>query len=521
MSHREEQRRLRIILGQLSPKSGAIEQNERSIEVVIERAREERAQLVVLPQTALLGSNFDGLSRRPGFFDEQWEALERLAGSLDDKLAVVLGYVEEAPQWQGPQIGVALLINGVVRRLGAQAVIELWGHRLGFCAGSDASEVFDELVDDGATALISLCARPLRLGDSELRQVRFQDEARRLGRSLIVVNQAGGDQELIFDGRSIVVDGAGRAQVELLEFVEDFQLIELGEEGHMKAVEPKARASAVVDVVAKARDALVVGLRDFVHKSGFQRVLIGLSGGIDSALVAAIAAQALGPKNVYAIALPSRFSSDHGREDARLLAKNLGIEFDEISIEGSYQAALEALNPHFRGRGFDVTEENIQARLRGLYLMALSNKLGGLVLACSNKSELAVGYTTLYGDLCGALMPIGDVGKGLVYEIARLINREAGHELIPQRILEKAPSAELRPDQKDEDSLPPYEILDEIVARYMDERQKPAEIVAAGFEEATVKRVIKLIRGSEYKRLQIPPVLKLKGQVLGVEERYR
>lgn len=273
-----------------------------------------------------------------------------------------------------------------------------------------------------------------------------------------------------------------------------------------------AQGVRVMGDIGQVRANLVEGLREFVHKSGFRKVLLGLSGGIDSALVAALASEAFGPENVYAVSMPSRFSSDHGREDARLLAKNLGIRFDEISIEGSYQAALEALNPHFEGRGFDVTEENIQARLRGLYLMALSNKLGGLVLACSNKSELAVGYTTLYGDLCGALMPIGDIGKGLVYEISRLINEEVGRDLIPRRILEKPPSAELRPDQRDEDSLPAYDILDEIVVRYMDEGQGAEEILAAGFDEAVVQRVLKLIDGSAYKRLQIPPILKLEAK---------
>lgn len=517
MRSHEERGPLRIALGQLNPRVGAFDENERKIVAAVERWRAKGAELLILSQSALVGWASWELIGRPGFFGEQEEGLARLAVLVGEKLSILTGYLDE----QSGQWGIALLSGGLVRRLGPVAVADIAGYQLGICTAEFAGRGFAELIEKGAQALVQLGASPFRVGEGARRRARMIEQAGGFQRPLIFVNQVGGNEELIFDGRSLVVDATGQTEVELQEFSEDFQLLELDYQGHIEVLERPQRAPVAKSRAEQAYRALIIGLRDFVHKSGFKRVLIGLSGGIDSALVAAIAAQALGPENVHAVALPSRFSSNHGREDARILAKNFGIQFDEISIEGSYQAALEALNPHFQGRGFDVTEENIQARLRGVYLMALSNKLGGLVLACSNKSELAVGYTTLYGDLCGALMPIGDIGKSLVYEIARLINEEAGRPLIPQRILEKAPSAELRPDQKDQDSLPPYDILDEIVARYIDERQKPREIIAAGFEEDIVWQVVQLIRGSAYKRRQIPPVLQVTGHAFGVEERYK
>ena len=322
-------------------------------------------------------------------------------------------------------------------------------------------------------------------------------------------NQVGGNDELVFDGGSLAFNAAGELIAQAAMFAEDFVLVDT-ESKTAVARRPHAEVELV-------HGALVLGLRDYLHKCGFKSAVLGLSGGVDSALVACLAVSALGRENVRGVSLPSQFSSPGSLADARLLAERLGIHYEVIPIQPAFMTLKQELQPAFADRGEDTTEENIQARLRGVILMALSNKFGSLLLTTGNKSELAVGYCTLYGDMCGGLAVISDVPKTMVYRLARWINREK--EIIPASSITKPPSAELRPNQTDQDTLPPYEVLDGILDAYVVRGKTPAEMVAAGFDEATVKRVIRLIDSNEYKRRQAAPGLKVTSKAFGVGRR--
>ncbi|HEY0714514.1 MAG TPA: NAD(+) synthase, partial [Polyangia bacterium] len=323
----------------------------------------------------------------------------------------------------------------------------------------------------------------------------------------------GGHDDLIFDGASRAIDAQGEVLARGKEHEPDVVMVDLGARtGTVARTEPSDARSAL--------GALVLGTRDYARRCGFKSAVLGLSGGIDSALVACIAARALGPKNVLGVAMPSRYSSEGSRTDAAELARNLGIEYRELPIEDVHGAYLQTLAPVFAGRAADVTEENLQARIRGALLMALSNKFGSLLLTTGNKSELATGYCTLYGDMCGGLAVISDVPKTLVYDLSRAINEEAGRVVIPESTLTKPPSAELRPDQKDQDSLPPYEVLDAILRAHLEEGLDRDALVAAGHAPAVVDDVLRLVRLSEYKRRQAAPGLKITGKAFGPGRRY-
>jgi NAD+ synthetase len=326
---------------------------------------------------------------------------------------------------------------------------------------------------------------------------------------LLYCNLVGGNDELVFDGASMAFDGQGRLTAQGALFEEDFLLLDTDK------LEPVARCPGEEDEFAYR--ALVLGLRDYLHKCGFQSALIGLSGGIDSALIAVMAVDALGAANVRGISLPSQFSSQGSLDDARELAENLGIRYDVIPIQPAFASVKNQLMEVFSGRAEDTTEENVQARLRGVILMAMSNKFGSLLLTTGNKSELAVGYCTLYGDMCGGLAVISDVPKTMVYRLAKWVNRE--REIIPTASITKPPSAELRPNQTDQDSLPPYDVLDAILEEYVVKCHPVAEIIAAGYDPAAVHRVVKLIDGAEYKRRQAAPGLKITTKAFGVGRR--
>ena len=325
---------------------------------------------------------------------------------------------------------------------------------------------------------------------------------------MVYCNAVGGNDELVFDGGSLALNAQGEVLAVGAQFAE--ALVEVDLDGPVQSV-------AEPDEMALLHDALVLGVRDYLGKCGFRSAVIGLSGGIDSAVTAALAVRALGAENVRGISMPSPYSSQGSLDDSKALAANLGIQYDVIGIHAGFEMMKASLEPIFGDRPEDVTEENMQARLRGLILMAASNKFGSLVLTTGNKSELAVGYCTLYGDMCGGLAVISDVPKTKVFELARWINRDG--EIIPEATITKPPSAELRPDQKDEDSLPPYEVLDAILERYVVESQSVAEIVAGGFDEATVQRVVRLIDLNEYKRRQAAPGLKVTSKAFGVGRR--
>jgi len=333
--------------------------------------------------------------------------------------------------------------------------------------------------------------------------------AQKLRRPVVFCNQVGGNDELVFDGGSLVFDAAGALLGQGKLFEEDLVLVDLQAATAVAFVEPRDE-----ELLYKA---LGLGLRDYFHKCGFKAAVLGLSGGIDSALTACLAVAALGRENVLGISLPSQFSSKGSLDDARMLAQNLGIRYDVVPIQPVFEACKAQLRPAFAGRPEDIAEENLQARIRGTLLMALSNKFGSLLLTTGNKSELAVGYCTLYGDMNGGLAVISDVPKMMVYRLAHWINRE--REIIPTTSITKAPSAELRPNQTDQDSLPPYDVLDAILEAYVVQGRSAAEIVASGFEEVTVRRVIRLIDLSEYKRRQAAPGLKVTTKAFGVGRR--
>ncbi|HRG55632.1 MAG TPA: NAD+ synthase [Lacunisphaera sp.] len=373
-----------------------------------------------------------------------------------------------------------------------------------------------QLAQQRCDIMVNLSASPWHHGKGGVRHQLVADTARQLSCPVAYVNAIGGNDELIFDGRSVVCDAQGRILTGLAAFREELGVIDLAK-SEIENQKSKIHATFEQPDLADIHDALVLGLRDYVHKSGFKKALLGLSGGIDSALTAVIAAEALGPKNVIGVSLPSVISSQHSKDDARILAANLGIEYHTLSIADVVAAGEQTLAPLFAGRPRDIAEENIQARARGLLLMAISNKFGALLLTTGNKSELAVGYCTLYGDMCGGLAVISDVFKMQVYALSRWINREK--EIIPLSSIEKAPSAELRPDQTDQDSLPPYETLDAILKGYVEEGLSRADLVAQGFEQAVVNDIVRKVDLNEYKRKQAAPGLKITPLAFGVGRR--
>jgi NAD+ synthase (glutamine-hydrolysing) len=371
--------------------------------------------------------------------------------------------------------------------------------------GKYGHDPVNTLARQGATVLINLSASPFEMDKQGLRRKLFGKLAARHQRPFIYVNQTGGNDELVFDGASLAFDGRGRAAYMGPSFRESLGVIDTD-----KLTAQKIKTQ---DQIAQVYQALVLGLSDYLRKTGFQKAVVGLSGGIDSALVACIAAEALGPQNVLGITMPSPFSSRGSVEDSKKLADNLGIGFRNVPISGIYRKYLDALKPHFKGLKPGLAEENIQARIRGNILMAFSNKFGHLVLSTGNKSELAVGYCTLYGDMSGGLSVISDIPKTLVYKLAAHVNCRG--KVIPHAIIKKAPSAELRPNQKDQDALPPYPVLDSILEMHLEQGRSREEIIKQGYKKAVVDWVIKAVRNSEYKRRQAAPGLKVTGKAFG------
>jgi NAD+ synthase (glutamine-hydrolysing) len=400
--------------------------------------------------------------------------------------------------------------------------VEFNGHKIGITICEDAwndedfwqdrryrSNPVVELAEAGAEVIFNVSASPWHLGKNRIRHSMLGSLARKIERPFFYCNLIGGNDELVFDGTSLAFNTRGDLVARGRSFEEDFLLIDTD-------MAQPVEAPQVADE-EKVYKALVLGLRDYLYKCGFKSAVLGLSGGIDSALTAVLAVEALGAENVRGVSLPSQFSSQGSLDDARVLAKHLGIRYDVVPIQPMFLAAKEQLREVFRGCDEDTTEENIQARLRGVVLMALSNKFGSLLLTTGNKSELAVGYCTLYGDMCGGLAVISDVPKTMVYRLAKWINRQRG--IIPEPSITKPPSAELRPNQTDQDSLPPYDVLDAILEAYVVDMQSVAEIIAAGFDGATVKRIVRLIDFAEYKRRQAAPGLKVTTKAFGVGRR--
>ena len=540
---------MKIALAQLNPTVGNIDGNARRILDACARAARAGARLVVTPELSLVGYPPRDLLLKPQFIADNLAALERLAGEVGPT-ALVAGYVDRTGRKRGLPLynAAALMADGRVlartcKRLlptydifdemryfepgDEPAVVEWGGSKLGLSVCEDiwtqgsagpAARLYHGnpiagLVEAGADVLINVSASPFVTGKFAQRAELVRAQTLRYGRPVVYVNQVGGNDELVFDGASFAVSAGGEVVAQLKAFEEDLALVDLA-----PGAPPAEMAELPADVEA-LRLALALGLRDYMRKTGFKEAVVGLSGGIDSSLVAYLAAEAVGPEHVLGVAMPSRYSSDHSLQDARAIASGLGIRFRTIPIDGPHTAFEDVLAEAFAGREPDVTEENIQARVRGTILMGLSNKFGYLVLATGNKSEVSVGYCTLYGDMVGGLAVIGDVPKTLVYRLCRHINETDARSPIPQRVLTKAPSAELRPDQKDEDSLPPYDVLDPILDAYVRDERSYDEIVAAGFDPATVSRVIRLVDRNEYKRKQAAPVLKVTSRAFGFGRR--
>jgi len=543
---------VKIALAQINPTVGDFGGNLEKIVAASRRAAEQGARLTVFSELAICGYPPADFLEKPSFLARCRTAVDDLAAATAElPTAVLAGVALAAEPGSGkPAVNAAVLLDGghllleQHKRLlpfydvfdeqryfapsRQQHVVELDGLRLGISICEDAwndknfwprrlytVDPMEELMRQQPALHINLSSSPFWHGKRATRREMLAAIARRDGVPVLMCNQVGGNDSLIFDGSSLALNERGELIAQAASFAEDLVVLDPFEAPVVNARDE----DTAEDDTAAAYHALVLGTRDYVRKCGFRKVLVGLSGGIDSALVAAIAKDALGAENVMGIGMPSPYSSAGSIEDSRKLAANLGIQFEVIGISGLFGEYSKALETLFAGMKPDTTEENIQSRIRGSLLMALSNKFSSLVLTTGNKSEMAVGYCTLYGDMVGALAVIGDLVKTRVYAVCHWLNRD--HEVIPHAILEKPPSAELRPGQKDTDSLPPYEVLDPILEAYV-ERYEPPERIAHdyGFELALVQQVVRLVERSEYKRQQAAPVLKVTSKSFGMGRRF-
>jgi len=569
---------LRVALAQINPIVGDIRGNARKISENTARARDEGAALVVFPELALTGYPPEDLLLKTSFLDAAEVALRELAAQTQGIVAVV-GYPEKADDVYN---SAAVLADGDVvatyRKMylpnygvfdeqryfqsGAEAaIVELNGIPIGISICEDIWEPGPPAMSEalaGAQVIVNLSASPYRAGYGSRRERMLTQRAVDYLAAVVFVNTVGGQDELVFDGHSLAIDQDGRVLARAPQFEEALTLCtidpraivaaRLRDTRHRANVRRQRRAALIAEppvftlasvttepesepqVVsgeladtlggeAEVYAALRTGLHDYVDKNGFERVVIALSGGIDSALVALIAVDALGPERVTCVSMPSPYSSEGTRNDARAIAEGLGVDFREIGIEQAMGAYEEMLREAFEGREADVAEENVQARIRGNVVMALSNKFGWLVLATGNKSEMSVGYATLYGDMAGGFAVLKDVYKTWVYRLTRWRNEQEGRELVPASVLERPPSAELRAEQRDEDSLPPYDVLDRILEGYVEEDLDAVELVRLGLPAAEVENVIRMVDRAEYKRRQAPPGIKISARAFGRDRR--
>jgi NAD+ synthase (glutamine-hydrolysing) len=526
-----------IALAQINPVVGDLSGNAKLISDAAEVAHRAGAKLLITPELALTGYPPEDLLLRPAFIEAAADALDQLRSTLAayPGLAVVVGHPLKTPL--GLHNAASVLQDGQCIASYAKhelpnnevfdevryftpgntpCVFDIEGCAIGVIICEDAWHAgpASQAKAAGAQVLISLNASPYHLHKENLRLEVLRQVIGTTGLPLIYVNAVGGQDELVFDGGSFALDANGLVATAMPQFETGIGLVTIDKNG-----EPELGLIAPSQSMeSQAYSALVLGVRDYVYKNGFPGVIIGLSGGVDSALVLAIAVDALGAEQVRAVMMQSPYTAEISWVDARALASNLGVQYDEIPI-GSAVAALEgALTSQFAGLAPDTTEENIQARVRGTLLMALSNKTGRLVLTTGNKSEMAVGYCTLYGDMAGGFAVIKDIPKTLVYQLCAYRNSMA--PVIPERILTRAPSAELRPDQTDQDSLPPYDLLDAIVEGYMEQNQSIASLIERGFDEASVRKITRLIKLNEYKRRQAPPGVRITTRAFGRDWRY-
>jgi len=537
---------MRIALAQTNPTIGDFGRNMAKMKDVIDRTRSVNCDLVIFPELAVMGYPPKDFLEKPEFIERNLKIVEELI-SYSKEIGVVCGFVDRNTSSVGkPLYNSALLFynshilykvhkrllpcydvfdetryfepgpptSSIVykgKHIGLTICEDIWNDKALFERRLYPADPVEELVKGETEILVNISASPYHIGKRNIRWEILKNIATKYKVLVIFVNQVGGNDDLLFDGNSLAINPDGRIVAMAKEFEEDVVVFDTEtQRGEIRAVTRTDSESVL--------KALVMGTRDYVTKCGFKKVVVGLSGGVDSSLVAYVATEALGSENVLGVAMPSPYTSKESMEDALKLSKNLGISLETIPISNMFQAYLNELSSAFKGRAEDVTEENIQARIRGNILMALSNKFGYLVLSTGNKSEVATGYCTLYGDMSGGLTVISDVPKTMVYELARYVNREG--EVIPQRVLEKPPSAELKPGQLDQDTLPPYEILDGILREYIEHSKSPSEIIREGYDPEVVREVIKRVERNEYKRKQAAPGLKVTTKAFGYGRRY-
>lgn len=549
---------MKIAMAQINPVIADIDGNREMIISYMDRARSIGADLVVFPEMATMGYPPMDLLESRKLVTDNMASIEEIARNARG-ITAVCGFVD--PDRDNPQLlynAAAFMRDGRIeachrktllptydvfdetryfsrgseqtivtlgdRRLGITVCEDIWndlepgdgGHAADYYVKHHYRRPYDidpvrVLAENRADIIINISASPFTRGKNRFKRMMLSEIARRHSLTVVYVNQVGGNDSLVFDGNSVIFGPDGSVRGKALPFEEDLALVDLGE------VPAAPAPGGDMDDLEEIRRALILGLRDYVHKCGFRNVVIGLSGGIDSALTAALAAEALGAEHVTGVTMPSVYSSAGSVDDSRTLAGNLGIRFETIPIRGIFDRYRDDLTVVFTGRPEDVTEENLQARIRGNLLMAISNKEGSLVLSTGNKSELAMGYCTLYGDMSGGLALISDLPKTLVYELARRINAE--REIIPAASIDKPPSAELRENQKDQDTLPPYDVLDRILELYIEERRSAGEIAACGFPEDLVRGILRTVNINEYKRRQAAPGIKVTAKAFGIGRR--
>ena len=540
---------MKIGVAQINTTVGDMQGNLERMTMAYEQLCREGAELIIYPELVVCGYPPRDLLLKGGFVDVCEKTLQEFAADVG-KVPALVGFVEEnegegrpfynsvslCEQGKSSTVSRKCLLptydvfdearyfeegelTGIVRvqdqNVGVTVCEDLWNQPEVVKRQRYVHNPVEVLAEEGVDIVVNLSASPWHMGKGLDRLALLRQTAESCQAHVIYCNLVGGNDELIFDGRSLVVSPKGEVLFEGAAFGEEYAVVDLEKEPEEIRVESEQNHPQIR--IQNVHKGLVLGLRDYVWKSGFRKAVLGLSGGIDSAVTAAIAVEALGKKNVLGISLPSEISSDHSRDDAKVLAKNLDIEYRSIEIADIVSSSESALSKMFRGKNADVTEENIQARARGLLLMALSNKFGALLLTTGNKSELAVGYCTLYGDMCGGLAVISDLPKCLVFDLANHLNLNG--EIIPQNTIDKPPSAELRPDQKDEDSLPPYPVLDGILERYVERGESAAQIINAGYSKEVVQDIIRKVDRNEYKRKQAAPGLKITPLAFGTGRR--
>ncbi len=539
---------MKIAVAQNNYHIGNFESNFRKIKDSIERARKGKCNLVIFSELSVCGYPPRDFLEFEDFINRCEEVIQKIADESIG-LSVIVGGPSRNPKAEGKDLfnSAYFISNGKVEKVVHKALLPTYDvfdeyryfepnrdfhvahyekRKIAITICEDIWNVgnenplytlcpMDELIHESPEVIVNISASPFDYNQTETRLKVLKANAERYNLPIFYVNHIGAQTELIFDGGSFVMNSAGKVFDELPYFEESYREYDLDELINSAKTQKDDKA-IILSKIQKIHDALVLGIRDYFSKLGFQKAILGLSGGVDSAVTLVLAVRALGKENVHSVLMPSEFSSEHSVSDAIELCNRLGSDFDNVPINSVYRSFLDTL-PVFKGAVFSLAEENIQARIRANMLMAYTNKHGSILLNTSNKSEAAVGYGTLYGDMCGGLSVLGDVYKTQVYELAEYINKDT--EVIPKNIILKPPSAELRPNQKDTDSLPEYSILDKVLFQYIEKRQGPKELVKMGFEKALVDRVLKLVNTNEYKRHQTPPILRVSPKAFGMGRR--